>query len=105
MTVEEESELTRDFLKRCEKKYRPRQVLVEFNGSPDGLALIPLRVLHHVHIPHAEIVVRYVDDVLVQVEGAHGIVDHKAYQGQSGPVLRVTALSPADKPKQDVLTF
>ena len=32
VTVEEESELTRDFLKRCEKKYRPRQVLVEFNG-------------------------------------------------------------------------
>ena len=32
VTVEEESDLTRDFLKGCEKKYRPRQVLVEFNG-------------------------------------------------------------------------
>ena len=32
VTVEEEAELTQDFLKRCEKKYRPRQVLVEFNG-------------------------------------------------------------------------
>ena len=25
--------------------------------GPDGLALIPLRVLHHVHVPHAEVVV------------------------------------------------
>ena len=32
VTVEEEAELTRDFLKRCEKKHRPRQVLMEFNG-------------------------------------------------------------------------
>ena len=32
VTVEEEQDLTRDFLKRCEKKHRPRQVLVEFNG-------------------------------------------------------------------------
>ena len=32
VTVEEESELTESFLKECEKKYRPRQVLVEYNG-------------------------------------------------------------------------
>ena len=32
VTVEEEQALTRDFLKRCEKKHRPKQVLVEFNG-------------------------------------------------------------------------
>ncbi len=32
VTVEEESELTRAFLKQCEKKYRPAQVLIEFNG-------------------------------------------------------------------------
>ena len=32
VTVEEEEDLTRDFLKRCEKKHRPRQVLMEFNG-------------------------------------------------------------------------
>ena len=32
VTVEEEADLTRDFLKSCEKKYKPRQVMVEFNG-------------------------------------------------------------------------
>lgn len=32
VTVEEESGLTAQFLKECEKKYRPGQVLIEFNG-------------------------------------------------------------------------
>ena len=32
VNVEEEGGLTRDFLKQCEKKYRPRQIMVEFNG-------------------------------------------------------------------------
>ena len=32
VTVEEEKDLTRDFLKRCEKKHRPKQILIEFNG-------------------------------------------------------------------------
>lgn len=32
VTVEDEEELTRDFLKSCEKKYRPLQVLIEYNG-------------------------------------------------------------------------
>lgn len=32
VTVEDEEDLTRDFLKECEKKYRPRQVMVEYNG-------------------------------------------------------------------------
>ena len=32
VTVEEESELTCSFLKQCEKKYRPKQVLIEYNG-------------------------------------------------------------------------
>lgn len=30
--VEDEEELSEAFLKECEKKYRPRQVLIEFNG-------------------------------------------------------------------------
>ena len=32
VNVDEEEDLTKDFLKRCEKKHRPKQVLVEFNG-------------------------------------------------------------------------
>ena len=32
LTVEDEEDLTGDFLKQCEKKYRPKQVLIEFNG-------------------------------------------------------------------------
>ena len=32
VNVEEEKDLTRDFLKRCEKKHRPKQVLIELNG-------------------------------------------------------------------------
>ena len=32
VNVEEEQDLTRDFLKRCEKKHRPKQVLIELNG-------------------------------------------------------------------------
>lgn len=30
--VEDEEELTRAFLEECEKKYRPEQILIEFNG-------------------------------------------------------------------------
>ena len=30
--VEDEEDLTREFLQECEKKYRPRQVMVEYNG-------------------------------------------------------------------------
>ena len=254
VTVEEESELTRDFLKRCEKKYRPRQVLVEFNGMwslgrfyqdalPDNWVLYQimtmveastfdsyaknlgqlmmekltnadmivfnrcdealraalrqrnLRMVNRrasiflentdgtsedyaddtvcpfdlnqdiIDIPDDDFGVWYVDvmehperyegkairaktvvchlpqypgeailgrfamtccenDISflglvargegfdayesrswADVTGVVRLEDHKAYQGQSGPVLRVTALSPADKPKQDVLTF
>ena len=32
VTVDEEKDLTCSFLKECEKKYRPRQVLIEYNG-------------------------------------------------------------------------
>ena len=32
VTVEREEELTCSFLKSCEKKYKPRQVLIEYNG-------------------------------------------------------------------------
>jgi putative membrane protein len=32
VTVEEEKDLTCSFLKECEKKYRPKQVLIEYNG-------------------------------------------------------------------------
>ena len=32
VTVEREGELTCSFLKSCEKKYKPRQVLIEYNG-------------------------------------------------------------------------
>ena len=39
------------------------------------------------------------------VTGVVHLEKHKAYQGEAGPVLQVTALSPAGKPKQEVLTF
>ena len=32
LTVEDEEDLTRAFLEECEKKYRPEQVLIEYNG-------------------------------------------------------------------------
>lgn len=32
VTVEDEEALTCSFLKQCEKKYKPRQVLIEYNG-------------------------------------------------------------------------
>ena len=32
VNVEDEEELTKAFLKECEKKHRPRQVVVEYNG-------------------------------------------------------------------------
>lgn len=32
ITVDEQSQLTCSFLKECEKKYKPKQVLVEYNG-------------------------------------------------------------------------
>ena len=36
----------------------------------DHLARPAVRVIHHVHIPHTEVVIRHVDQVLAQVEGA-----------------------------------
>ena len=39
------------------------------------------------------------------VTGVIRLESHKAYEGKDGPVLHVTAVSPAEKPKQDVLTF
>lgn len=32
VTVEEEEDLTRAFLEECQKKYQPRQILIEYNG-------------------------------------------------------------------------
>lgn len=32
VTVEDEEDLNRDFLKKCEKEHKPKQVLIEFNG-------------------------------------------------------------------------
>ena len=32
VTVEDQAQLTCSFLKECEKKYRPRQILIEYNG-------------------------------------------------------------------------
>ncbi len=39
------------------------------------------------------------------VSGVIRLELHKAYEGQDGPVLHVTAVSPAEKPQQEVLTF
>ena len=39
------------------------------------------------------------------VTGVIRLEPHKAYEGEDGPVLHVTAVSPAEKPKQEVLTF
>ena len=39
------------------------------------------------------------------VSGVVRLERHKASEGEEGPVLHVAALSPADKPKQEVLTF
>lgn len=39
------------------------------------------------------------------VTGVVHLERHKAYEGEDGPVLHVTAVSPAEKPKQEVLTF
>ena len=36
----------------------------------DQFAVVALRMVHHIHIPDAEIVVRDVDDLLIKVEGA-----------------------------------
>ena len=41
----------------------------------------------------------------VEVTGVVRLEHHKAYEGEDGPVLHVTAISPAEKPKQEVLSF
>ena len=48
---------------------------------------------------------KYENRAWADVTGVVHMEKHKAYQGEAGPVLRVTALSPAVKPKQEVLTF
>ena len=47
----------------------------------------------------------YANRAWADVTGVVQLEPHKAYEGEVGPVLRVTALSPADKPGQEVLTF
>ncbi len=47
----------------------------------------------------------YEDRSWAEVSGIIRIEPHKAYEGEDGPVLHVTAASPADKPKQEVLSF
>ncbi len=39
------------------------------------------------------------------VTGVIRLEAHRAYEGENGPVLHPTALSPADKPEQEVLSF
>lgn len=41
VTVEEQAELTKDFLYACKRRYQPQQVLIEFNG------MWPLDTLQH----------------------------------------------------------
>ena len=48
---------------------------------------------------------RYKNRDWVDVTGVVRLEKHKAYQGEDGPVLQVTALEPTGKPKQEVLTF
>ena len=48
---------------------------------------------------------RYENRAWADVTGTVHLENHKAYQGEDGPVLQVTALSPTGKPKQEVLTF
>ena len=47
----------------------------------------------------------YENRAWADVTGVVRMERHKAYQGEDGPVLHVTAVSPAAKPAQDVLTF
>ena len=39
------------------------------------------------------------------VAGVVRLEPHKAYEGEDGPVLHVTDISPAEKPRQEVLSF
>ena len=48
---------------------------------------------------------RYENRAWVDVTGVVRLEKHRAYQGENGPVLQVTALGPTAKPKQEVLTF
>ena len=41
----------------------------------------------------------------VDVTGVVRLERHKAYEGEDGPVLHVTALGPAEKPEREVLSF
>ena len=41
----------------------------------------------------------------VQVSGVIRLEPHRAYEGEPGPVLHVTGVSPADRPRDEVLTF
>ena len=47
----------------------------------------------------------YENRAWADITGVVRMERHKAYQGEDGPVLHVTAVSPAAKPAQDVLTF
>lgn len=47
----------------------------------------------------------YENRAWADVTGVIRLEHHKAYEGEDGPVLHVTAVSPADKPQQEVLSF
>lgn len=73
--VDEESQLTREFLKSCEKKYRPKQILVEYNGMwsierlyrevlPKNWVLYQIMVM--IHAPTFELYVKNMGQVMME---------------------------------------
>lgn len=73
--VDEESQLTREFLKSCEKKYKPKQILVEYNGMwsierlyrealPKNWVLYQIMVM--IHAPTFELYVKNMGQVMME---------------------------------------
>ncbi|MBQ2830231.1 MAG: hypothetical protein IJF15_04315 [Oscillospiraceae bacterium] len=73
--VDEEAQLTREFLKECQKKYRPRQVLIEYNGMwsierlyrevlPKEWILYQIMVM--IHAPTFEVYVKNMGQVMME---------------------------------------
>ena len=73
--VDEEAQLTREFLKSCEKKYKPKQVLVEYNGMwsierlyrevlPKNWVLYQIMVM--IHAPTFELYVKNMGQVMME---------------------------------------
>ena len=91
-TIDEPEQMTPELFKKLEKQYRPKQVIIEFNGM---WQIEPL---------YREGLERFKDKEWVEIHATVKKESCDAYQGE-GPVLYVSSVTAAAKPANEVVSF